>query len=384
MIRGLLFFHVIIAGLTVSGQTYSPKLNQKLAEIEHATTLVKEFESFGIKSHGSQAKTNTFNWLIDAYESYGYDSIRVDSFIQDGSVVRNVVVTKPGVSSKYIIVCGHYDTRNGPGANDNGSGVAAILETARLIKDLKTNRCVIFINFDREEDGFKGSNYHVWQVLGGQNCDTNLYMVLNIDQIGGSFGQPDNDKITCERDEENDPSFNNALSYLLTDTIASLCKLYTTLQPEISNAFLSDYVPFEKQGYVITGLYQSASDVFGHSLADTFGNMDTVSFKQAVRLTMASTLYFAQVDSFVSVKEDVRSQFRLFPNPATDQIHVELKNEAESVELVDVFGRIVFFDKPSHPTTIINTTHVVSGSYFVRIVMKTGAVITSPVIIQHK
>lgn len=381
MIRVLSILTFLLFGLTSSGQNYSPKLNQKLGEINRPIDLVKEFETFGIKSPGSQEKTNTYHWLLQQYQSYGYDSITIDSFTQDGSIVRNIIVTKPGLTSEYIIVCGHYDTRNGPGASDNGSGVAAILETARLIKDLNTNRTVVFINFDREEDGFKGSSYHVFKHL-GDTIDTNLYMVLNIDQIGGSKGEADNDKITCERDEDNNPSFNNQASWLITDTIASLCKMYTTLTPEISNAFLSDYIPFEKQGYVITGLYQSASDVFGHSPADTVGNMDTSSFKQAVRLSLASVIHFAQVDSYIGVPNQESLHFSIYPNPANSTIHIELKHQSTTVELMDNLGRVLKSVKASDLTMNINIVGISQGHYFVRVILSNGQILTQPVIVQ--
>jgi aminopeptidase YwaD len=322
-------------------QIYNPNINSELSNLKGSVSLVEQFESFGIKAPGSQEKTNTFNWIVQQYQDIGYDSIRVDSFVQDGTIARNIVVTKQGLTPNYLVVCGHYDTRGGPGASDNGSGVSAIIQAAKLLKDLQTTRSIQFIHFDREEDGFKGSNYHVTQILGGASVDTNLYMVFNVDQIGGSRGQADNDKITCERDEENNPSFNNARSYLITDTISNLCNLYTSLAPEISNAFLSDYIPFEQQGYVITGLYQSAPDVFGHNPADTVGNMDTISFKQAVRLTAASVMHFAQVDRFVSVPKTNAPKVHLFPNPADHTIFLRTVQPILSCTLIDMTGRVL-------------------------------------------
>jgi Zn-dependent M28 family amino/carboxypeptidase len=75
--------------------------------------------------------------------------------------VRNVEVEVRGSAraSDIVIVGAHYDSVFGaPGANDNGSGVAAVLELARLLKDAKparTLRCVLFVNeeppFDRTD-----------------------------------------------------------------------------------------------------------------------------------------------------------------------------------------------------------------------------------------
>lgn len=367
MIRYCLLFLALFEFFHSIGQVYSPKLNAKINQSAHAVSLVQSFQDLGVKTPGSQEITQTHKWLVNQYMSYGYDSIRVDSFMQDGTITRNIVVTKPGLIDEYIIVCGHYDTKNGPGANDNGSGVAAILEAARLVESLPTTRGIVFINFDKEEVGFKGSNYHVFQILGGLNIDTNLYMVFNIDQIGGTNGQPGNDKITCERDEENNPSHNNALSYLITDTLASLCKLYTTLKPEISNAFLSDYIPFEQQGYVITGLYQNASDLFGHSQADTIGNMDTASFKQAVRLTIAGVIHFAQVDEYISVWKKLEQSIRVYPNPATRYVYIDLPQHAKTIELRDINGRLIQSRETTSGDTLLDLSEVEAGLYVIRI-----------------
>ena len=55
-------------------------------------------------------------------------------------------------SKPEILVTSHYDTvRNAPGANDNGSGIAAMLETARVLADVKHSGSVRFISFTLEE-----------------------------------------------------------------------------------------------------------------------------------------------------------------------------------------------------------------------------------------
>lgn len=361
-------------------QKYNPNINEALLGINDPVQLVRQFESFGTKSPGSTEKFQTAKWIIDQYQQLGYDSIRIDSFLDAGTMVRNIVVTKTGLDSSYIVVCGHYDTRNGPGASDNGSGVAAIIETARVVKDLNTIRGVQFIHFDKEEDGFVGSDYHVKQVI-GQQFDSNLYLVLNIDQIGGSKGQPGNDQITCERDEDNNISSNNAPSWLTTDTIANLSKLYTTLKPEIEKAFLSDYIPFELEGYVITGLYQSASDVFGHSAADTLGNMDTMSFKQAVRLTVASTIHFAQVDKFISVERGDLNVFALYPNPTHSTLHIRSHDVPVSVVIRDIAGRILIEQHSLENSMNIALNGFRAGNYLVSLSFKNGYEATKRLVI---
>lgn len=359
---------MLFLGLFVAAQSYNPNIANQLNKLNRSVEHVKTFQNFGEKSVGSEASKKVVNWLVSEYQSYGYDSIRVDSFTKNSKTYRNVVVTQPGISDEYILVCGHYDTRNGPGASDNGSGIAAILETAWLLQGRETRRGVVFVNFDGEEEGFTGSQYYVNNYLNGFNGK--LYMVLNIDQIGGTKGQKDNDKIKCERDEYNDPNTNNGASWLITDTMATLTELYTSLTPLIRSAYSSDYEPFEAKGVVITGLYQAAEDKYSHSPADTLGNMDTTSFKEAVKLSAAATLYFAQVPTFIGLPVPYGFEFEIYPNPADNIALVALPNEDGkllNVRVLDALGKEVVH-LPVHTNPIrLDVSHLRAGMYSVHI-----------------
>lgn len=293
----------------------------------------------------------------------GYSDILVDSFIHNGATYRNLIVTKQGRDNEYLVVCGHYDTRTGPGANDNGSGVSAILCAANALKDESTTRIVQFIHFDGEELGFEGSLYHVDNLK--KPLDSSLYCVLNIDQIGGTKGESGNDKIYCERDEDNGVSSNNARSWAITDTLANLCELYTDLSPVISKAFSSDYIPFEREGYVITGLYQHARDVYSHSMSDSLSNMDSFAFVNGVRLSIAATLYFAQVDRFVGLSSRLSRDINVYPNPVASSLKIKGLNQNSDYRIIDIKGQVVVEDRVINQT--IDCSTLSSGAYFLEI-----------------
>ena len=72
----------------------------------------------------------------------------------------NIVAQRPGTDpdAGTIVVGAHYDTvRNSPGADDNGSGVAATLEIARLLSDFPTPSALKVVFFDLDEVGLLGS-----------------------------------------------------------------------------------------------------------------------------------------------------------------------------------------------------------------------------------
>jgi hypothetical protein len=88
--------------------------------------------------------------------SAGY-AVGRQEFVADGEAVRNIDATiePAGASDPEVIVVGaHYDSvRGSPGANDNGSGTAAVLELARLLRDLgdTSHRRIRFVLFVNEE-----------------------------------------------------------------------------------------------------------------------------------------------------------------------------------------------------------------------------------------
>ncbi len=106
---------------------------------------------------------------------------------------RNVIAYLPGVTQPRLLLGGHYDSVSGsPGANDNASGTAVVLETARRLANQPLARQVWFVVFDGEEDGLRGSRAFVDSVqpqfLSGLTAMFNFDMVGVNDRllIGGS------------------------------------------------------------------------------------------------------------------------------------------------------------------------------------------------------
>ena len=112
--------------------------------------------------------------------SFGY-SVTTETV---GSAGHNVVATKTGslYPTKFIEVTAHLDSvASAPGADDNASGVAAVVELARVLQAYSSRYSIRFISFVGEESGLLGSVYHVSQVVSrGEQVKANL----NMDGIG--------------------------------------------------------------------------------------------------------------------------------------------------------------------------------------------------------
>ena len=93
--------------------------------------------------------------IDNSFRSYGYAPL-AQEFCVEGKVVRNIEVIKTGADSGPAVILGaHYDTVPGsPGANDNATGVAAVLELARLLKAFEPRREIRLVAFVNEEMPF--------------------------------------------------------------------------------------------------------------------------------------------------------------------------------------------------------------------------------------
>lgn len=118
------------------------------------------------------------NYLIKQLELFNF-APSLQSFDQG----VNIVAEHPGTDPKagVILLAAHYDTvPNSPGANDNASGVAVILEIARLLAQKNTLRGLKIVFFDQEEVGLLGSFAFTEKP---QNL-TNLQATIILDMVG--------------------------------------------------------------------------------------------------------------------------------------------------------------------------------------------------------
>src|SRR3954449_13184915 len=92
---------------------------------------------------------------IDAiWQAQGYVPER-ETFTVEGLDCANLVITRPGPRDELLLIGAHYDTvRGSPGADDNASGVAALLELSRAFAALAPERSLRFVAFVNEEPPF--------------------------------------------------------------------------------------------------------------------------------------------------------------------------------------------------------------------------------------
>lgn len=94
-------------------------------------------------------------YITGQFKQYGYD-VEFQDYTVGDKTVKNIIATKAGKQTpeEMIIIGAHYDTCFNPGADDNASAVAGLLELSRYMFDKQTNRTIRFIAFTNEEPPF--------------------------------------------------------------------------------------------------------------------------------------------------------------------------------------------------------------------------------------
>lgn len=263
------------------------------------TSNMRQLEAFDqryvMASPSPDSLARSRDWIVSQFQSYGYTDIFLHEFTYSGRTLHNIVVTKPGAISPDTIVTliGHYDTVNGPGVNDNGSGIALILETARILSSKTFRYTIQFVCFSAEEVGqLEGSKAYVQNIVVPQN--QKIKLVINVDEIGGVRNNPTS-IVKVEKDIDPNPSGNNEASAFYTDTLATLTSLYSNLQTVVTSAYGSDYVNYENAGYVITGFYEYIQTPYYHTVNDSLVYVDTTYVYEITKSAVAAVAHFSQL-----------------------------------------------------------------------------------------
>ncbi len=151
-----------IAVLSMFGIRPVSKFNQELTAQEAKTAQrLQQMVSFlskeiGIRNYQNyQNLDHTSQWIAGVFKQIGYN-VKILSFDSQGQTFKNIVAESAyeNFSKDVIIIGAHYDSCFNPGADDNASGVAGLIELARLLKDIPLKQHLRFVAFVNEEPPF--------------------------------------------------------------------------------------------------------------------------------------------------------------------------------------------------------------------------------------
>jgi hypothetical protein len=200
-------------------------------------------------------------WLKRQFRSLPGVKVRDLFFVVNGTRVANVVATLPGRTRPrdQFIVGGHYDSTSddplvaAPGAEDNASGCAGVLEMARIFAASPPEATILFICYAGEEQGLIGAAAHLEELLANGEVGR-VGAMLNLDMIG----------FTADADLDcllqSDPD-GQALIDLLVDSAARHTGLRVVTSTVIGG---SDHVPYAMFGIPAVLSIEGDSGVYPH------------------------------------------------------------------------------------------------------------------------
>lgn len=177
--RGQIFFRAKVANAAAAGALAAIIYNNRPGPVQQGT-LLEESKIPAVTISNEEGQR-----LLQGLRA-GPLRMRLQvSSIVGQRMAQNVIGVKLGTRTpKEIVVVGaHADSvKVSPGANDNGSGVAAVLEAARVLAHVATARTIHFVAFGAEENGLIGSHFYTLSHAG------TIVGMINMDMVGRGPG----------------------------------------------------------------------------------------------------------------------------------------------------------------------------------------------------
>lgn len=165
---------------------------RRVADPQRLRELVTRLPAPRVRSTQPAAMQATDELLLAAFDAAGWPAERRP--FADPLPGVNIVATREGTATgDAVVVVAHHDTVPGSGgADDNGSGVAALLELGRLLAPVTLRRTVVLAAVDHEESGLFGSRYLVRELAAERRVlGAIVYEMLGyLDRAPGSQRRP--------------------------------------------------------------------------------------------------------------------------------------------------------------------------------------------------
>jgi Zn-dependent M28 family amino/carboxypeptidase len=222
--------------------------------------------------------------------------------------LKNIICYQEG-STEYdnnhlILISAHYDSRmqdinqsdaRAPGADDNASGVAAVLELARILSKVNLRSNIQYVLFSGEEQGQWGSTAYVKHL---QHNNTKVDLVMNLDMIG--YPALGLDNVSIEYDLGNKFTSNDIYSKKVGQFIEQVALDYANLKTSLHPLGMTDHIPFEATGKIVIGIHDGGSELNPnyHNTSDTPDTLDIEYLTSVTKLVLAAILNIDEVSLY--------------------------------------------------------------------------------------
>ena len=339
----------------------SEALEARVIALQENIASQGNFQALRTRSaHHREATENIVRYIKSEFLRSQRLEVREQTF----GGIKNVVAVLPprstSSSNRVFIICAHYDTQatreanwnplasSAPGANNNGTGVAALLEIAHLLSQYEYEHELRFVAFGGEELGFLGSRHYVQSASATERkkgADTNpqrenIVGVFNLDMIGFNWKSDLVEIVT------NNDSAWISRALIIANTWYDLGLKIRRTQDEFVD--ISSHKPFWDKGYNAVTLTESSTpwrdsqnydaNPFYHTAADT---VDKLNFNLVRKVTQ---LVLITVDNLLT------DMFR--PTRQIPQITLTLPamTEDRELEVTGTFRSTFPIDIVIHPS----------------------------------
>lgn len=263
-------------------QTLVSEVSQRTLE-DHLTRLA----GFPTRHSLSEEFAEVASWAQEELGRLQF-ATRTERVSVGSGTSLNVIADRPGEGPEprgLIVVCAHLDSINlkgpsepAPGADDNGSGAAALLEIGRVLASDGARHDLRLILFGGEEQGLHGSRQHVEALLASDR--RRIRAVVNMDMVA-TLNTPAATVLL-----EGSP-----VSRALIDDLGAAAATYTNLVVQTSlSPFASDHVPFIDEGMPAVLTIEGADRGNGnvHTAQDTLAHIDYGLALEITRMNVAA------------------------------------------------------------------------------------------------
>jgi hypothetical protein len=280
--------------LVESGEV-NPLISRMAAAVrkQNLENHVRTLQNFKTRDAITDGCKQAGTFLYDTISQMGIQ-VEYDPFNFEGYSSRNIVGYWPGATdpSSVVILCAHYDsyaeynsTQNAPGADDNASGCAAVLEAARIMCGYSFRYSIKFILFSAEEWGFYGSEHYARDA---DQRGEKIIGVINMDMISYTDHLPEDlDVIT------------NSGSSWMGDVLETAAQNYSTIEVSTTrdgSYYYSDQASFWDRGYPAILCIEDYEDTnpYYHSKYDTLDTINLDFLTEAGKTCLAAAAQLAQ------------------------------------------------------------------------------------------
>lgn len=269
---------VAVPGGTLEGQHAAAQISKEHYIAVHSDLLYThdaDDRLFGVEH--DLARDNVLMLLA----SYGLNAY-LEPFTIYGYPSWNVVGEMPGTTrpDEIYIIGGHYDSiawdsgspEGNAGADDDASGVAAVLEIARLVSQWSSEATIRFIAFDREEWGLYGARQHA-----GAHQNEDIRGMLSLDMLAWR-ATPHNLAEIAGR------SSSGGVKSALASALADYAGITAV---DVGQGDYSDHAPFEWSGFQAACLseYNLFLNPYYHTPLDRIETTGNIDYEYAIALT---------------------------------------------------------------------------------------------------